>query len=283
MRRFVLYCMCLMFTFKIFGLQVQTQIIKFPQNGKLIEVFVAVPSIENAPLLFILHGVKTDMGVRSIPEEFIQHWIVKGYVVAGISLPGFGKTEGERDFGGTWTMQALNFAIDQIKAEQKKDTFAILGLGQGGMCGLMLAAERKDVRCVVSANVVYDLLARMSLEDALMKVIVAKYAFNHTEDEFRKRSPMEFFHKICAAIFVIHREEHHYLSTSEVLRFVEAFREMGGKCNCSLLPKIPGEEANVYYHEIIGEAGKWVDCFMTDESNEHNDQNPGVPSLAVSA
>lgn len=228
------------------------------------EIFTQGPEKQKAPLLLFLHGAATDKGIANISAEWFEHWVNKGYAVAAISMPGYGQTTGNKDFCGPLTIQSLHFAIDSIQKELGVLNFGIIGFGQGSIAGLLLAAQRGDVRCLLSANGGYDLLSHLQPGDRLTQTLLAKnYAITIDEEAFKKRSPLEYVHAIETSIFVLHRDGNPVIPVDEAVRFAEAMRHAGKECCLSILPKHPGvDEQKISYEEILDEAEDWIDAQM---------------------
>lgn len=229
-----------------------------------IEIFIQRPAKSPFPLLVFLHGASSDKGLRSISETFIQHWIEKGYGVAAISLPGYGATTGPKDFCGHLTLQALHFALDAIKKEVGVADFGIIGFGQGSLAGLLLTSQRQDIRCIVSANGVYDLLRHLYPEDPLVEVLIAKnYAITINEESFKIRSPIEQISYIHAPVYLLHREDNPVIPEEEVLLFREKMRAAGKKVALSIKEKTEGADLQkLTYEEILEETECWIDAHM---------------------
>lgn len=229
-----------------------------------VEVFIQKPDGKQFPLIIVLHGASKEIGIRNISKDWVDVWLEKGYAVAGISMPGFGQTTGRKDFCGPHTLQSLHFAIDAIKEELGVSDFGIIGFGQGATAGILLATQRKDVRCVLSSNGAYDLLSHCQKEDRLTEALIAKnYAITINEADLKIRSPIEYVRDIKSSLFILHREGNPIIPEVEVIRFCDAMRQAEKDCKVSILPKGPGKHEQMpSYAEIMQEAEGWIDAHM---------------------
>ncbi|HSX13120.1 MAG TPA: alpha/beta fold hydrolase [Chlamydiales bacterium] len=229
-----------------------------------IEVFIQKPQRETRFFLLFLHGASNNKGVSSIGKTWYDHWSEKGYATAAVSMPGFGGSTGLKDFCGPLTIRSLNVAVDFIKREFDASDFGIIGFGQGATAGLLLAAQRNDIRFIVSTNGVYDLLTHLNPNDPISKVLIAKkYAIAIENEDFKIRSPIESIPYINAPIFVLHRDENPIVSPEEVIGFVEAMKKAGKECRLSILAKQEDSDIQkLTYDEIIQETETWIDAMM---------------------
>lgn len=230
-----------------------------------VDLMIQTPENANAPLLLFLNGASAKGIGGGFPDNWCDYWIEKGYAIAAISLPGYGNSSGRRDFCGPRTMRALNFAIRQIKKKVGVADFGIIGFGQGGLAGTLVAAKRKDVRCLVSANCGYDLLKHQHDNSLLMKTLIEKHYDIHINDSeaLKIRSPLHQAFRIETPIFILHREKHPLISIGEVMEFAELLQDSGKECILRIRKKIPGvDHQRISYEEVLLEAEEWVDAHM---------------------
>ncbi len=229
-----------------------------------IEIFTQKSEKENAPFLLFLHGAASDNGLSSIARSWYDYWVNKGYHVGAISMPGYGKSSGPKDFCGPLTMSVLNYAVDAMKKAYGISSIGMIGFGQGGQAGLLLAAQRDDIRCLVCSNGGYDLLRHLHPEDSLMQTLISKnYALGINEEEFKIRSPIEQTLLINTPIFILHRDANPIIHVDEITDFAKAMTLVGKECIVSILPKSPEADVQkISYQEILQETERWVDTKM---------------------
>jgi hypothetical protein len=213
---------------------------------EMIEIFIQKAEKENAPFLLFLHGITTDAGLSSISKSWFEYWVKKGYSVGAVSLPGYGKTSGPKDFCGPFTMRTLNTAIDAMKKQLNAADFGILGFGQGAHAGLLLTTLRNDIRCFICANGRFDLLRHFQPESTLVKTLISKnYVLEINEEEFKVRSPQEQVALVKTPV-------------------AASMTHLGKECAICIFPTSP--EADVQkmsYEEILRETEVWIDSKMS--------------------
>lgn len=250
------------FTYSASSHEKNVSLLQLSENQQ-IEIFVQKPLEETTKLLLFLHGAATNKGLHSISQAWFNHWLSKGYIVAAISLPGYGQTTGVKDFCGPFTMQSLSSAVDYIKRQLGISELGIVGFGQGSTAGLLLTAQRTDIRCIVCSNGGYDLVRHLVAGDALLEILRANYAIEITEEAFKRRSPIEYISFIKTPAFILHREGNPIINESEVLDFVEAMQSAGNECLCSIRRKTPKADVQkLSYEEILLESEEWLDHHM---------------------
>jgi dipeptidyl aminopeptidase/acylaminoacyl peptidase len=231
-------------------------------DNQTIEIFIKEPQEKSEKLLLFLHGASMQ-GLRGIKPFWFNHWLSKGYAVSAVSLPGYGETTGVKDFCGPFTLKTLSEAIDFIKERVEVSEFGIIGCGLGSLAGLLSTADRTDVRCIVCANGVYDLMKHLAAGDPLLEIIQVNHEVELTEEAFKMRSPLEHISSLNTPAFLLHREGNPYVSEVEVLGFVEAMHNAGQECLCTIIKKTPESDIQkIHYSEILRETEEWIDQHM---------------------
>ncbi len=234
--------------------------------GQKIEVVAEAPQGKQTfPLLVFLHGVSMPKGAADFSKEVFQFWLAKGIGVAAISLPGFGSSDGPRDFCGAFTMAALNKAIDFISEELYPTRIGLVGFGIGGMASSLLANQRSDLCCVVSANGGYDLSRLLKKEDPFRAILEKhKYIIEFSKEEVEIRSPLEVANAINSPLFLIHRKLNSLVPQEEVTRFSNAVNQAGGDCTLCFLEG--GDlDTKISHQEVVDEAGEWIEQHLVPE------------------
>jgi dipeptidyl aminopeptidase/acylaminoacyl peptidase len=229
------------------------------ESHETVEIFIQKSEKENAPFLLFLHGVATDAGLSSISKMWFDYCVKKGYSVGAISMPGYGKTSGSKDYCGPFTMKTLNTAIDAIKKELGSSIFGIIGFGQGAHAGLLLTTQRDDIRCLVCSNGRFDLLRHLHPDSELVKTLISKnYDLVINEEEFRIRSPQELVSQVKAPIFILQRETSPMVSTGEAMRFAASLTHLGKECAVCIFPQ-GADLQKITFEEILQETEMWVE------------------------
>jgi len=235
--------------------------------GEEIEIFIQASENKGAPLLVILHGASDNKGLHSLSRPQFGFWPSKGYSVAAVSCPGFGRTSGKKDLWGPRTLKVVNQAVDFIKHKLDIADLGIIGYGGGGSVGLLLAAQRNDIRCVVSSNSLYDLVGHKFHSSPIMKAIISKgYDIQvNNNAALQARSPIYFVHSIDAPVLILHREKHPLVSEEEIRLFAEAMQDAGKDCSVSFLERKYGKlHQQATWEEFVEETEEWIDQHMLD-------------------
>jgi predicted alpha/beta-fold hydrolase len=261
---FVISVLCV-FISNIYSYNGKILIIKSPEAPfNEIEIYIQEAKAKDAPLLITLHGVFGD-GIHSIDQSWYDHWIEKGYAMASISMPGFGKTTGRKDCCGPFTINTLHIAIDYIKKELGVSDFGIIGAGYGSVAGALLCAQRNDIRCLTCSNGVYDYSKHNNLNDILgSRIISRKDNFQmDSEEAVQVRSPIAQVPYIDVPIFILHREKNPLVSEREVYDFADAMKNAGKECCVSIRPKTSDSHFEIIeVEELFEDAETWIDHHM---------------------
>ncbi len=234
-----------------------------------IEIITQKPARQTFPLLIFLHGA-TERGAGGIAPKHFQYWVDKGYAIAAISMPGYGRSTGRKDYCGPFTMRSVHKALDAIKTQMGVSEFGLVGFGLGSTAALLSAADRNDVACVLSANGCYDLVPHLNPDDLLTRRFIDwNYDVEIDLANYTLRSPIERLEEIDCPVLVLHRENNPYVSRQEAIRFVDALVQAGKEAGVSILPKptdLPSEyEIKISYGEILDAGEEWLDRQMKGE------------------
>jgi len=143
----------------------------------------------------------------------------------------------------------------------------VIGFGQGSLAGALLAIQRDDVLCVVSANGGYDFISHLYPNDPLLKILQEKdYDLNFQDTEaLRSRSLLHQVGCIQAPFFLLHRDGHPIIPVEEVSEFASAMWKAGNECLLSICQK--SDDLRISYEEVIAITEKWVDDQMLSSTS----------------
>jgi len=232
-------------------------------SDHVIEMIVEKPQQDHYPAIILLHGLH-NAGCKSM-TPFFNYWLEQGFAVGAISMPGFGKSSGTRDFCGPSTLHALNVAIDKIKRELEISEFVLMGFGPGGLAAVLLATQREDMTCIIATHNVFDLLQHKGEQDPLMTFLQNQgYDFNFHDDlSLMARSPIYHIDKITAPIFLLHRKQHPTFDEQDAIAFHQAMLAEGKECQLVIKDKSPGQNTlNFSLREVMKECGSWLSDFV---------------------
>lgn len=229
-----------------------------------IETYAERPENCNESLMIFLHGAASTTGLHSLGTAWFEHWLDKGYAVAAISLPGYGTSEGTKDFCGPATIEALSGALDSIKEELQIENIGLIGFGQGGFASVLLSAKRDDITCIVCANSGYDLLRHRRPDDELMPLLERKYGLDRDDiDALTVRSPMYQTETMDTPLYLIQRTPCRWIMEEEVLDFVHLMNTASKECHTSFRERTETRSYDkITDQEVLLEAEEWVDLKM---------------------
>ncbi len=231
----------------------------FPKHK--IEIMIQKSPHTNEQLLVFLHGSSED-GLKDISSYMLNLWLEKGFTVAAISMPGFGKSTGTPDFCGSFTLESLHYALDFLKEELNSKNFGLIAFEQGGLAATLLTTQRDDIQCLVCANGSYDLLRHNVPGDRLMHVLHQKgYDIDLADrEELEARSPILLVEHIDTPIYLLHRKGTALITEGEVLDFYQAMRSAGRECFLTFKKENP--EENLTDQEVLEDTEEWMETCM---------------------
>lgn len=232
-----------------------------PFNEHTIEFTYQKPLDPKPQLILFLHGSDGE-GCTEIGSHHYSYWLEKGFSVGAISLPGYGRSTGTKDFCGPVTIESLDYALDRIKQETGALKVGIIGFGQGGLAAILLSCERDDLSGIICSNGGYDLLRHKKVGDLLMKRIEEKgYDLDLSDEKaLSLRSPYSQVESITAPLFLLHRAGHPQITEEEVLDFKLALIQAGG--DCQLLFKEKGvldHWEKIGYPDLLELGSSWLE------------------------
>jgi dienelactone hydrolase len=94
----------------------------------------------------------------------------RGYSVGAVSLPGYGRSEGEPDFTGPRAMEALDAAFETLEHTPRVNgsRIAVWGEGSGARAAVAFAAKHPQMRAVIAQSGAYDVASAGHLKAAVL-------------------------------------------------------------------------------------------------------------------
>lgn len=128
-----------------------------------------------APAILIVHD---ELGHGRTALPVARMLSLRGYAVALVSMPGFGRSSGEADWCGPATAAALEAAWAKLRATPGVDParLAVWGSGRGATAAALLAARHPEVAALVAQSGTYDLAAAVTAADAPTRASIAAEA-----------------------------------------------------------------------------------------------------------
>ncbi len=145
-----------------------------------------------------------------------------GYALVLVSPTGAGRSTGPDDFAGPMSIAAAAAALDTLARMPGVDAgrLAVWGTSNGGTLGLLLAADRPQLRAVVAQSAGYDTWATYRFADPERRRVILAQAGRDSAG-WRARSPLARSASLKAAVFVLHGETDALLPASQAHALVE--------------------------------------------------------------
>lgn len=120
-------------------------------------------------MVFLLHGMQVEkgsLGGKQLITKMISKFLLnEGIMVVSISVPGFGNSEGVRDFSGPFSQQAVLDVIAYFKKLPFVDPtrLGIYGISRGAILASMISVNNSDLILQVLESGNYDQVSRRSM------------------------------------------------------------------------------------------------------------------------
>jgi len=213
------------------------------EQRKRIEVFWTKPSGEGPwPVLILIHGHQ--MGDRPGAKVYVEsggleRFAAPGMLVAAVSQPGYGKSDGPADFCGPRSQRAIIAAIDYFRKQPFVDAkrIALFGYSRGAGVAAMVATRVPDLAAVVLGAGIYDLRATYSrLEPGIQQNIDREAGTS--EEAYRVRSAIFHVDRIKAPTLVLHGEQDDRASAESAKAFGAALEKTGTPVRVVIFPGV---------------------------------------------
>jgi len=179
--------------------------------NKKVELYWAKPeSSAPAPAILYIHGHRDNKRLYG-GKLFVDHGVLgamvklRGWVVASISQPGYGNSDGPPDFCGPSTQGAVLEAIRFLKSKPfvNPDKIALYGVSRGAIIASMVASKEPELAAVILVSGSYNLVndyptgleglnVNIRLESGIEhKSLVARSAIYHADSI---KSPILIMH-----------------------------------------------------------------------------------------
>src|ERR1700722_8126999 len=148
------------------GSELQVQRGFIAQTGasqQQVEFFFLKPKGEGPFPVIFLPVANHQLGARALVDfGYLSRFAAEGMAAVAISAPGFGGSDGERDYSGPNTQKAIIAVIDHFKSlptiDQSK--MAIYGMNRNATLASMVSAHCSDLSLQILESGEYDLTLR---------------------------------------------------------------------------------------------------------------------------
>jgi len=162
----------------------------------------------------------------------------RGYAVGSVSAPGYGRSEGNADFAGPRTMEAVALALDALEHTPgvSKSRIAVWGIGRGATAAALLASRRPEVRALILQSGAYDLpaVARGTQDRAFAASLAAEVGADSAA--WKVRSPALVAGSIHGSVLVIHGDQDARMPAAQAHAFAADLKARGVDVASSFVP-----------------------------------------------
>lgn len=255
-------------TINLFASLGTTSYIPVPNNeNEQIEIYLQSPAKSSNKLIVTSTGASAiGININEYYKSFFQYYVDKGYHIAQVSLPGYGNTSGVKDLCGPNTVSTLNIAIDHLVKKLNIEKLGIVASGQGGWASLLVASQRDDIQCLICANGLNNLQEHQERNSDFITFIknknIYQIDFSNPQAVF-DRTPLNFVSSINCPTYVIHKNTHPYVNTSEIIEFEAAMHKLNKECEVLILEGSQVNEQKITYGEYSDLVQDWFDGHMS--------------------
>jgi dipeptidyl aminopeptidase/acylaminoacyl peptidase len=218
-----------------------------------VEYFVKTPSTPAPwPTVVFLHGhqpaLNTQGGQAFSGWGVLSDYAQNGYLAVSISLPGYGRSTGPRDFAGPFTQHAVRAVIDRLKKNGQADPqkIGIEGISLGAVTGALVAAEDPTIAGLVLISGLYDLPAFLNEPTTSGAEAVRAAAFAQTggsQSALAQRSALLRAADIRAQTLILNGAQDDRTDPTQARRLAEAINAAGGRAEVHIYPEFGHEIA----------------------------------------
>lgn len=211
--------------------------------GKHVELFWSKPAGDGPwPALILIHGhqegerpgakVYVDRGTL---ERFAAH----GLVVAAVSQPGYGRSDGPPDFCGPRSQSALVAAIGHMRKQAFVDPrrIALFGYSRGAVVAAMVASQVKDLAALVLGAGIYDLKETYPRLNRRVQQNIDREV-GSSRRAYWIRSPIFHVRRIQAPTLILHGEQDDRASFESATTFAAALKKSGTSVRLVIFPGV---------------------------------------------
>jgi dipeptidyl aminopeptidase/acylaminoacyl peptidase len=223
---------------------VRTATLAHPDDAsKHIEIYWTKPAGEGPwPVLILVHGHQEPErpGAKTyVDSGSFERYASRGLLVAAVSQPGYGKSDGPPDFCGPRSQRAVIAAIDHFRRQPFVDAkrIALYGYSRGAVVASMVSSQVPDLAAVVLGGGIYDLKATYKRMFRGIQRNIDQEA-GKSDEAYRARSAIFHVNRIKSPTLVLHGEQDDRASAESAKAFGAALEKTGTPVRVVIFPGV---------------------------------------------
>lgn len=196
-------------------------------------------SIEALSIRPVLEGKYPGILLTQAPLTLSMILAQQGFACLSVEQPGFGKSQGKRDFVGPATVKALIRGFKKLQREPNVDAkkMGIFGYSRGAIAASLMTLRLGDeVKAAVFGAGAYDFkkaYTELTIE-GIRKNMEAETGM--TEKAIKERSPVLQMKKLKSPVLILHSEKDENVPVNQALLLREELRRLGKDFEIKLSP-----------------------------------------------
>ena len=209
-------------------------------SDKKIELFwTKPPGTGPWPVVIFLHGHQESP--RNGGSAFLgslgrlaQAWRA---VIAAVSQPGYGNSDGPSDFCGPFSQDAIIQSINFLRKKSfiKPDKVALYGISRGAIVASMVATKDSNLAAIILISGSYDLAKAFPTGLSGLDENIRAEA-GTSEKAFQDRSAIQHADKIKSAVLILHGADDDRFNPKIAEMFASSLKEHGVETELVIFP-----------------------------------------------
>lgn len=231
-------------SFQAHAFEIHHEFLPHPDDPKKkVELYWAAPETPGAhPAILYIHGHQdppNSVGGRQwVDNGSFERNIPRGYVVAAVSQPGYGQSDGPPDYCGPFTWHATQAALAFLRKLPVVNPakVALFGHSRGSVVAAMVATQDPKLAAVVLSGGLYDIADSYARwRNPKIKANVER-EMGTTPEAFRSRSALFFADRIKMPILIAHGESDDRAFVDQARAFADRISRSGGQVTLKTFP-----------------------------------------------
>lgn len=212
-----------------------------PDNAqKKVEFFILRPRLSKKnPVVIFIHGHQQPErlgATAAVDNGTLAFFAKQGYLVVGISQPGYGKSDGPSDYAGPYSQKAvlgvINYLISSYAEHIDSEKIVLYGVSKGAIVAGMVASLEPRLAGVILDSGFYDL---KSVQDARTLENINKESGGKPE-ELKQRSVIYSVDLIKMPVLIMHGYEDKRAPVKPAIEFYETLMKFGSPSTLAIFP-----------------------------------------------